>query len=53
MDTFKVLVVENLENTESKSSETFSSNYLLFEVIYLLLITQIIWRAIASKEHSC
>lgn len=31
VDTFKVLVVENLENTESKSSETFplitSTNY--------------------------
>lgn len=28
METFKVFVVGNWENTESKSSETFSCNYL-------------------------
>lgn len=37
VDTLEVLFVENLENTDSKSLETFSSNYLyeLFQVVWL------------------
>lgn len=37
VDTLEVSFVENLENTDSKSSETFSSNYLykLFQGVWL------------------